>query len=134
MHTPCAHAHALCPRTRPVPTHTPCAHAHALRAQEPLLLAGSIQRNLDPHGSFADSALWEALRLAGLESLVRRREPPCSTRTAATPLATPREPAATPIPLALISAAPTTLAEGPDGLWPFGSATLTLWPSPLTLA
>ncbi|KAL3926843.1 MAG: hypothetical protein SGPRY_003108, partial [Prymnesium sp.] len=37
---------------------------------EPLLLAGDLQRNLDPHGSFPPSSLWEALRLAGLEPLI----------------------------------------------------------------
>lgn len=38
--------------------------------QQPLLLAGSIARNLDPECSVPTARLWEALRLAGLEAVV----------------------------------------------------------------
>ncbi|CAL1168449.1 unnamed protein product [Cladocopium goreaui] len=42
--------------------------------QQPLLLAGSVRRNLDPEGEMGqdDSFLWEALRLVGLEPRLRR--------------------------------------------------------------
>mmetsp|Transcript_3788 Transcript_3788/g.11560 ORF Transcript_3788/g.11560 Transcript_3788/m.11560 type:complete len:220 (-) Transcript_3788:188-847(-) len=38
--------------------------------QQPLILAGSIAHNLDPEGLVPHSALWEALRLAGVDGWV----------------------------------------------------------------
>lgn len=39
--------------------------------QQPLLLVGSVAHNLDPDGVASQEDLWQALRLAGLESLIR---------------------------------------------------------------
>jgi ABC-type multidrug transport system fused ATPase/permease subunit len=39
--------------------------------QDPVLFSGTIRSNLDPFGRYEDIALWEALRKASLDKLVR---------------------------------------------------------------
>ena len=45
---------------------------HAI-PQDPLLLDGPLIRSLDPGREFAHAAVWEALRLVGLEGMVQAR-------------------------------------------------------------
>lgn len=45
--------------------------ALGLVPQDPLLFTGSLRHNLDPLGAFTDGRIWDALRCAHLDSLVR---------------------------------------------------------------
>jgi len=45
--------------------------AQGLVPQDPLLFTGSLRHNLDPLGAYTDGRIWDALRCAHLDSLVR---------------------------------------------------------------
>ena len=52
--------------------------------QQPLILAGTVAHNLDPHGRSGEDAMWEALRLSGLDDCVSHMPHGLQTRLSST--------------------------------------------------